>query len=62
MIQSLVEARSGGDVIILGGFGHGHGGGGHDDGFGFGHFGHILTLGSLFGAFGDGNVILGRRR
>ncbi|KAH7636712.1 uncharacterized protein LOC142597358 [Dermatophagoides farinae] len=57
MANSLVEARSGGDVIILGGFGHGHGHG-HD----FGHFGHILTLGSLFGAFGDGNVILGRRR
>lgn len=60
LIQSLVEARSGGDVIILGGFGHGgHGHGGHD---GFGHFGHMLTLGSLFGAFGDGTVILGRRR
>ena len=53
-LATLLEARRGGDVIILGGFGDYHGT--------FGHLGGALTLGSLFGLFGDGDVILGRRR
>jgi len=53
---TINEGRKRGDIIILGGFGGGNGG------FGGGGFGDMLTLGSLFGAFGDGNFIMGRRR
>jgi len=52
-MASLNEAKKGGDIIILGGFGQGGGGGGMGD---------LFTLGSMFGAFGDGNFIMGRRR
>lgn len=57
LLQSpvMIDARKHhGDIIIIGG------GGG--DGGGFGGLGGLLTLGSVFGAFGDGDLILGRRR
>ncbi len=51
-LPTATECRKHGDIIILGGHG----------GFGGGGMGNILTLGSLFGAFGDGTFIMGRRR
>lgn len=49
------EGRKSGDIIIMGG-------GGRGGMFGGGGMGDILTMGSLFGAFGDGTFIMGRRR
>lgn len=48
-----------GDIIIIGGLGGGGGKGGKGM---FGDMGHLVTLGSLMGLFGEGNLIMGRRR
>lgn len=54
-LPTPTEGRKRGDIIIMGG---GNGGGM----FGGGGMGSILTMGSLFGAFGDDTFIMGRRR
>ena len=56
MLASItVDAKKRGSIIILGG---GHGGDGYGHG---GGFNDMLMWGSALGAFGDGNIILGRR-